>query len=162
MRKKVLMVLLILSLIATYIYLRNDGFYVLQNMNKTQIELINKYTIEFPQTIIVENFILENDIDSYWFSHNQYIEATILVPNGAIDTLFPEELREYDIKNILDLSKDDNEKISFGVWMPRTVVKWLDKTQRTINFTVMQSGEEYTKVYLLVDKLGWNVYSRLI
>lgn len=142
--------------------LTGAGTYGLSNINNSELEWINKYAVyynEFPETTIVESFKKENDIESYFFSPNEYIEATLLVPNNEIDVIFPEKIRQYNKEYILDLSRGGkNEKVYFGVWMPRTVVKWAQKTQRTVIYTVMQPGDEYTRVYVFVDKLGWNLY----
>ena len=48
--------------------------------------------------------------------------------------------------------------IDYGVWLPRTVVKWIDKTQREIWYTVIKPEEKYTRIYLEVSKIGWNLY----
>jgi len=139
--------------------MKNDGLYVLNKVNSNERELINRYTIQFPEQTIIETFSLKKDIESYFFSHNEYIEATLLVPNNVIPILFSETIREYDITQTLDLSHGTtDDKFHFGVWMPRTVSKWFDKTQRTISFTVMQPDEKYTRVFVSVDKLGWNLW----
>ena len=160
--KKFGVVLLILLIIVICVYLRNDGIYVIRNMNNTELDWINKYAIydtKFPDETIIETFVKENDIGSYFFSHNEYIEAEILVPNEAIDKIVPEFARNYDLQNSLDLRMEKtDEQIQYNVWMPRTVVKWLEKTQRSIHYTVMQPGNDYTRVYIFVDKLGWNLY----
>ena len=73
--------------------------------------------------------------------------------------IVPQFAKDYNLECSLDLSygKTD-EQIQYNVWMPRTVTKWFDKTQRSILYTVMQPGDEYTRVYIFVDKLGWNLF----
>ena len=148
--------------IVLYAYLKNDGMYVLSNINNTELDWINKYAVydtEFPDETIVEEFIKEDDIESYFFSHNQFIEATLLVPNEAIEKVVPEFARDYDVETSLDLSYGmTDEQIQYNVWMPRTVVKWIEKTQRSIYYTVMQPSDKYTRVYVFVNQLGWNLY----
>lgn len=162
MKKFIIVLVIIIVIVGLYAYLKNDGIYVLSNINNTELDWINKYATyytKFPETTIVEEFKKEDDIESYFFSHNEYIDATLLVPNNAIDEIFPEKLREYREEYILDLRPENSkEKIQFGIFMPRTVVKWIEKTQRSIRYTVMQPGEKYTRVYVFVDWLGWNLY----
>ena len=145
-----------------YAYLKNDGIYVLSNINNTELDWINKYAIyynEFPETTIVEKFEKKDDIESFFFSHNEYIDAILLVPNESMKEIVPQFAKDYNLECSLDLSygKTD-EQIQYNVWMPRTVTKWFDKTQRSILYTVMQPGDEYTRVYIFVDKLGWNLF----
>ncbi|MBP3361306.1 MAG: hypothetical protein J6N52_10660 [Clostridia bacterium] len=161
--KKLGVVLTIIVVAASlYAYLKNDGMYVLSNINNTELDWINKYAIydtEFPDETIVEEFIKEDDIESYFFSHNEYIHATLLVPNEAMDKIVPQLARDYDVETSLDLSYGmTGEQVQYNVWMPITVVKWIEKTQRSILYTVMQPGDKYTRVYIHVDKLGWNLY----
>lgn len=163
MKKWWIVVLIAFIIAVLYIYLKNDGIYVLSNINNTELDWINKYAIydiEFPNETIVEEFIRERDIESFLFSHNECIEATLLVPNEAVEKIIPEFAREYDLDCSLDLRHDEKNKdqIQYNVFMPRTVVKWFDKTQRSIHYTVMKPGDEYTQIYVFVDKLGWNLY----
>lgn len=142
--------------------MKNDGIYVLSNINNTELDWINKYAIyynEFPETTIVEKFEKKDDIESFFFSHNEYIDAILLVPNESMKEIVPQFAKDYNLECSLDLSygKTD-EQIQYNVWMPRTVTKWFDKTQRSILYTVMQPGDEYTRVYIFVDKLGWNLF----
>jgi len=163
MRKKCLVILLpVVAVLLIVLYYFYDGAYVIETMTSTELELINEYATyktPFSDKTIVEDFVLADDTDSHFYRHNQYIEATLLVPNDEIDAIFPENLREYDIDLVLDLRKNDNESFCFGVWMPRTVVKWPEGTSRTITYTVLTPENKYTKVYLLVDKLGWKLYN---
>lgn len=164
--KKILTILLILVLIVlVWAYMVNDGMYMLRDFNKSQLELINEYAVyevPFPEATIIESFEFEKD--SGWlntfFSHTKYIEAVLLVPNEYIDQVIPSKIRMYDKKIILDLSYGEypEDMIDYGVWLPRTVVKWIDKTQRDIWYTVMKPEEEYTRVYVYVSKIGWNLY----
>lgn len=163
MKIKVLKILLAIMIFVLFIwYMKNDGIYMTTKLFSSELDMINRYAIyevEFPRTTIIEKYTLEDDIESYIISHNQYIEATLLVPNEEIEKIVPEFARDYDLEHSLDLRKEKtDEPIQYNVWMPRTVVKWIDKTQRTIHYTVMRPGEKYTRVYLFVDKLGWNLY----
>ena len=160
--KKLIIAVVLITLSIAAVYYIYDGAYVIETMTSTELELINKYATyktPFSDKTIVEDFVLKDDIESYFYHHNQYIKATLLVPNDEIDDIFPENLRVYDIDLVLDLRKNDNESFCFGVWMPRTVVKWPEGTSRTITYTVLTPGNKYTKVYLLVDKLGWKLYN---
>ena len=163
MRKKCLVILLpVFAVLLIILYYFYDGAYVIETMTSTELELINEYATyktPFSDKTIVEDFVLADDTDSHFYRHNQYIEATLLVPNDEIDAIFPENLREYDIDLVLDLRKNDNESFYFGVWMPRRVEKWPERTSRSITYTVLIPGNEYTKVYLSVDKLGWKLYN---
>ncbi|MDY6315245.1 MAG: hypothetical protein SPL89_08800 [Clostridia bacterium] len=163
MRKKCLVILLpVVAVLLIILYYFYDGAYVIETMTSTELELINEYATyktPFSDKTIVEDFVLKDDIESYFYHHNQYIKATLLVPNDEIDAIFPEELRCYDTDMYFDLRKNDNEVVHFKIWMPRAVVKWPDKTSRNIQYNVLVSGNEYTKVYLSVDKLGWKLYN---
>ncbi len=143
-----------------FIHLKNNGLYILNKITLTEIELINKYTsIDFPKETVIEYFVLDDDINSNFFSYNQYLKATLLVPNEKIDSLFPEDSREYNKDMILDLRREEtDENINFGVWAPITVVKWFAKTQRSILITAMEPGDTYTRMYVSVDKLGWKLW----
>ena len=156
---KKMIIIFLITISILFIYLKNDGLYIINNINMTEIELINKYTLfKFPEETIIENFILEDDIKSCFISHNEYIRATLLIPSKMLDNIFPLEFREYNRDNILDLRKEEtNENVDYGIWIPITVGKWFDKTQRNINFTVMKSNDSFTRVYVYVDKLGWNI-----
>ena len=160
--KKLIIAVVLITLSIAAVYYIYDGAYVIETMTSTELELINKYATyktPFSDKTIVEDFVLKDDIESYFYHHNQYIKATLLVPNDEIDDIFPEKLREYDIDLVLDLRKNDNESFYFGVWMPRRVEKWPERTSRSITYTVLIPGNEYTKVYLSVDKLGWKLYN---
>lgn len=162
MKKLGIISLIVIVIVGLYIYLKNDGIYVISNINNTELDWINKYAIydtEFPDTTIIEEFKKEDDLGIHFISHSECIHATLLVPNESIEKLVPEFARDYDLDHSLDLRHEKtDEKIQYNVWMPRTVVKWLDKTQRSILYTVMQPNDEYTRVYIFVDKLGWNIY----
>lgn len=160
--KKLIIAVVLITLSIAAVYYIYDGAYVIETMTSTELELINEYATyktPFSDKTIVEDFVLKDDIESYFYHHNQYIKATLLVPNDEIDDIFPEKLREYDIDLVLDLRKNDNESFYFGVWMPRRVEKWPERTSRSITYTVLIPGNEYTKVYLSVDKLGWKLYN---
>ena len=139
------------------LYLKNEGTYLIKKCLLSEIDILNEFCeIKLPSTTIIEEFSIKSDIGSNVFSHNEYIEAIVSVPNDQIDILFPEEIREYEEKHILNLNKiNTNASFQFGVWKPKTVVKWLDKTQRNINFTVMKEEGSCTSVFVFVDKLGW-------
>lgn len=160
--KKLIIAVVLITLSIAAVYYIYDGAYVIETMTSTELELINEYATyktPFSDKTIVEDFVLKDDIESYFYHHNQYIKATLLVPNDEIDDIFPEKLRCYDTDMYLDLRKNDNEVVHFKIWMPRAVVKWPDKTSRNIQYNVLVSGNEYTKVYLSVDKLGWKLYN---
>ncbi len=163
MLKKAGIFLIIVAVIfITRIYLINDGFYAISKINMDELDFINEYVgdeVKFPETTIIESFELEKDIESYFFSHNEYIDAVLLVENNIIDDIFPEQVRNYDENRTFYMDESEKEKFQFSVWLPKGVVKWFDKTQRTINFIVFQPEENYTRVYLFVDKLGWNLFS---
>lgn len=154
----------IILLILSVIYLKNEGIYLLKKAIYSEVEFINEFCeIDLPITTIIENFQIETDIDTNVFSHNEYLEARIIVPNSMIETLFPKDMREYDLKYVMDLRQNiNNEKIWFSSCKYKVTKKWLDKTQRTIYFTVMQPTQEYTRVYVFVDKLGWEVVKRTV
>lgn len=142
-------------------YMINDGFYVLSKIGASKLELINRYTvIQFPRNTVIEKFKIENDIESYFFSHNQYMEATVLVPNDKIDNMFERVICEYESDKLMDVregkKRGTTENFWFNAWIPRTVTKWFDKTDRSINFTVEKPEAKYTRVYLFVSCLGWN------
>lgn len=141
-----------------FIYLKNDGIYIVTKMTASPIEMLRQYSeIDFSDNIIVESFTIEPDEKSFFWNHNEYIIATILIPNDEINGLFPEDLIEYNENEALNLSPNvADEEFNYGVWLPRMVVKWFSKTQRTAYMTVMKSVNEYTRVYVVVDKLGWN------
>ena len=162
----VVLIVAIFVFIGLYLYLKNDGIYVLSNFNNTELEWINKYAThneEFPEETVIEEFGIYDDPGDYVFGHTQYLEATLLVPNDKIDVIFPENIRQYKPNKedyIMDLSNGEtDEEIQFCVWRPRTVVKWDWKTQRSTYYTVMQPSGEYTRVYVLVTYLGWNLYT---
>ena len=109
----------------------------------TYIKLLEKY--KDPEKIY--------NLEKLELHNNDFLQ------NEEIEKIVPEFARDYDLEHSLDLRKEKtDEPIQYNVWMPRTVVKWIDKTQRTIHYTVMRQGEKYTRVYLFVDKLGWNLY----
>ena len=163
--KKILLKTIVLLMLGFLfvIYMKKDGLYMINKMFSTQLEMINQYASppdsEFPDTTIVEEYEIHNDIESYFFSHNQCINAVLLVPNDEVDNIIPEYARFYDLSYCHDLRKDKNDgEIQYNVFMPRTVVKWISKTQRSIYYTVLKPGEKYTKIYIFVDKLGWNLF----
>ncbi len=164
MLKKAGIFLIIIAVIfITRIYLINDGFYAISKINMDELDFINEYAtykVKFPETTIIESFELKKDIKSYFFSHDEYLQAVLLVENNIIDELFPEQLRNYDANSTIYLDESTKEKFQFSIWIPRGVVKWFFmETQRDIDFIVMQPEENYTRVYLLVYKLGWNLIS---
>ncbi len=145
-----------------YQYTINEGVYLLKRLTCDELDLINEYAIynyEFPSTTVIEKFELFNDYDSNFLNHSQAIKATLLVPNNEMDKLFPQEIRDYDGIYTSDLSHGKtNEKVLFGVWLPRTVQKWfVSRAQQDVMYTVMEPGKDKTRVYLLVDKLGWRL-----
>jgi len=154
----VLCLLAVLAVVLICFWYINDGAYLIKKATYTDMEMIEEYTeIDFPDSTIIESFDIESDEDSFFWSHNEYMEVAVLIPNDEIIDLFPENLREYDEKEALKLCPDDSdEEFHYGVWLPRAVVKWFTKTQRTSYMTVMKSDDEYTRVYFAVDKLGWN------
>ena len=163
MKKTVLRIIILLMLGFLFvIYMKNDGLYMINKMFSTQLEMINQYAAyfdnKFPDTTIVEEYEIHNDEGSYFFSHNQYIEAVLLVPNDEANKIIPEYARDYDLKYTIDLSKGKaEENVNYGVIVTPTVKKWLTKIDRGIFFTFMQPGEKYTKIYVSVDMLGWNI-----
>ena len=162
--KKVAVILCILLLLSAYLI--NDGFYVLSKIGKTEMDLLNEYATypienlgegKFPSETIIESFQMEDYDESWFFSHTQSIDAILLVPTDAIDELCPEGLRIYD--HFFDLS-DGKEKAQFGVTMVCTVTKWwFNIAGRFVYYTVMEPEPEaeYTRIYVYVNYLGWNV-----
>ena len=151
-------IVVIIGIAGLYYYLKNEGIYIISNLNNTELDWINKYAIyevPFPESVIVEDLYKENDVfDIPFILHDEVIRATLLVPTDSMENMVPHSMRDYDFNGIL---KENDEQIQYDVFMPRTVIKWGVKTQRTSSFTVMQPGEEYTRVYIMVDKLGWNL-----
>ena len=158
-----MIILVAIIIMGLYLYLDNDGIYVISNIKNSELDWINKYAIykkKFPTETVIEEFKKSNDYaDSLFFNHNDYIKATLLVPNEYLDEIIPEFAREYDLEHSLDVrTEKTDEQVQYNVWMPRTVVKWLDKTQRDIYYTVMQSSDEYTRIYIYVNYLGWKIW----
>lgn len=160
--KKMLIILsaFIILIIAFMVYWNNDGWlaYKIQKVKLTPLELINYYTsIPFPATVKVESIDFGKDTPG---SNDEYLEATLLIPSDEIANLFNEKIRDYDSSNALLFKDEEKEYIYFSSNMYNTVRKLLDKTQRTIHFTVLKSNNEYTKVYVLIDKLGWYLWNK--
>lgn len=164
MKKTMLFIILIICIsLCAIIYLQNEGFYIIEKSIKSNLQFINENTeLDLPKETKIKSLSIENDIGSYFFSHNQYIKAHILVPTKAIDILFPpltvpDGLRDYE--NIEFMIMDEEEKeVDFTVWYPITVKKWYKKTQRTVLIHVMKNTfNDYTEMYIYTDKLGWNI-----
>ena len=163
MKKTVLRIIILLMLGFLFvIYMKNDGLYMINKMFSTQLEMINQYAAyfdnKFPETTIIKEYMIKDDMKSFFFSHNKCIKAILLVPNDEANKIIPEYARDYDLKYIIDLSKGKaEENVNYGVIVTPTVKKWLTKIDRGIFFTFMQPGEKYTKIYVSVDMLGWNI-----
>ena len=164
MKNKMLFIFLLICIsLGACMYLQNDGFYMIEKSIESELQFINKNAqLELPKETIIKSCLIEKDIDSYFFSHNQYIKAHILVPTETINILFPsltvpDGLRDYE--NVEFMLMDEKEKeIDFTVWYPIAVKKWYNKTQRTVLIHVMKNTlNNYTEIYLYTDKLGWNI-----
>lgn len=164
MKIKLFKILLLVLFFALFIwYVKNDGIYVVTHLFSSELDMINEYAIydvEFSEKTIVERYEMENDyLNIPFISHSKAIKATLLVPNEEMESIIPEFAREYDLEHSLDIrTEKTDEQIQYNAWMQRTVVKWFDKTQRTIFYTVMNPSEEYTRVYIAVGNIGWNLY----
>ena len=150
----------VIALVLFVVYMKNDGLYVLGKIGKSELDMINKYATyenKFPDDTIVEQYELSADHHSWFFSHNEYIEAKLLIPNDEMDETIPEWSRNYRTDILLNLSNEDLSLVQYGVWAPTGVRKWIETTSRQIHYTVMKSEGDYTCVYVYVDKLGWNI-----
>ena len=139
------------------IYIKNDGIYFLNKNMLKPVEFINKFTnVNFSDETVIEKINISDDYD-FCLGYNEFLEAELLVPNDEVLNLFPEEIRDYDPEYMVDLRSDDDDGVIwFSVWTAEAVTKWFDKTSRTIFFTVLKSDNQYTKIYVFVDRLGWN------
>ena len=167
-KRRFLNVLIVLAIvILSIVYYIYDGAYVIETMTSTELELINKYATyktPFSDKTIVKDFVLANDADSHFWRHDQYIHATLLVPNDEIDTVFPSEIRRYDMDEAIGIDLVKNKSyndICFYVLSLKPVAKWLEnrsRCPRKIIYNVFPARNNYTKVYLSVSKLGYKLY----
>ena len=155
--KIITFIILILTLV---LYLYNDGFYVIDKNFLSQMDFISKYTeLDFSDNTHIESFQIERDYNSLFISHNEVLEAKLVVPEESIDIIFPEKLRSYNKEhiNLLDVNMKDVDSINFNVFIAKRVDKWGISTQRTVHATVMEAVNGQCIVYIYVDKLGWDV-----
>ena len=147
----VLGLLIIISLLTLYYY--NVGWiaYNIQKRQLSTLELIKYYTsIPFSNSTKIEKVEFSEDTEGEW---DEYLEVVFLVPFSEIEYLFSERNKDYDKSS--SVFERNSEDIVFSSIIFNTVRKWNGKTQRTINFTVMKPDEEYSKIYVSIDKLGW-------
>ena len=159
--KKVLFVFITLAVLCIlYAYVINDGLYVYDKMTSSELELINEYTgFEFPKKTTIEMFSIKNNCSNdFVFGHNQVLRAKLKISVKEIEKIFKDETAEQTYDHVFGFPEESTENISFVIWKPYAVVKWIDKTQRNIYVTVMKPESNYTTVYIYVDYLGWNIF----
>ena len=157
--KKFLIILSIFMVLITafIIYWNNDSWmaYNLQKRRLSTLDLIKDYTrIKFPNSTKIESYRFKEDTPIF---NDECLKATLLVPTSEIANLFPEKIRDYNISRAV--LGDDKKNIYFSALQFSTVKKWLDKTQRSIHFTVIKPKNNYSKVYISIDKLGWHMWN---
>lgn len=146
-------------------YLYNDGLivYKIQKATTQPLQLVEYYTgIDFSNRVEISN-VKFSRLDESVIMSNNYMVATLLAPSDMIDNWFPESGRKYNHTHIVFIPLDteiDAEKIKFSYSKYNTVRRWGYKTQRSINFTVMESENELTKIYVSIDMLGWYLWNK--
>ena len=159
--KKVLFVFITLAVLCIlYAYVINDGLYVYEKMTLSKLELINEYSsLNFPENTIIDRFSIEDNCsDDFVLGHNEVLRAKLKISVKEIEKIFKDETAEQTYDHVFGFPEESTENISFVIWKPYAVVKWIDKTQRNIYVTVMKPESNYTTVYIYVDYLGWNLF----
>ena len=155
----VLLIVLFFSIILAYF--KNEGSYLLKKYTRTEVELLRDFTkFQFPDSTIINTMTIEGDTGSYFFSHNEVLRAIVSVPSNEIDKLFPETYRSPYEYAYSGHELENGEEREFMIFSAHAVTKWFDKTQRSIYITAVRPKDKYTKVYVSVDKLGWNWYQQ--
>ena len=159
-KRKVLLIIFIILIVC--VYLRNDGIYVLSNINNSDLDWVNKYAtkdFKFSDNTIVKKIEFTDEIKNIPFiSHSNGLRAELYVPNEEINEIFPEKLRNYVEKNLKGAipQHDYKGEIQFTAHNGFTVTKWFDKMPKYTTYVVMQPEDKYTLVYVYTGLLGWN------
>ena len=80
-----------------------------------------------------------------------------MVPTDDIDNLFKKENRDYNTSRVSlrKIEENNTDSVNFSYNKFDVVRKWFTYTQRSVQFIVMQPVDEYSKIYISIDKLGW-------
>lgn len=157
MKKKIILSLTSIIIITILLYFFNDGWiiYNLQKNIYTPQKLIYNYTnLLLPDDIKLQNLVFTEDSPD---CKDEAVEITVLVPTDDIDNLFKKENRDYNTSRVSlrKIEENNTDSVNFSYNKFDVVRKWFTYTQRSVQFIVMQPVDEYSKIYISIDKLGW-------
>lgn len=151
--KLVIILSIVMILICVYIIIDRQYIYM---KNEGKLNLINKYLNYYDVCIPASAKVEDLKFKPYSYPNTKTMIAILSIKNNDIDSTFDKELRRDSFPNMQIYSEDD--EFWFSIHLIDSVVESKLKlfyASQNLVISVMQPKDEYTRVYISLDHIGW-------